>query len=76
MLLEIFQKAKFPLNWKDVEQRIQACYSQRPFHLEILMLLSYNRAGERRANDTICPQALKKKWPKYLFIYTNVIENI
>lgn len=66
-----------PLNWKDVEQRIQACYSQRPFHLEMLMpLLSHNRAGERWANDTICPQALKKKWPKYLFIYTNVIENI
>ena len=35
-----------------------------------------NRAGGRWANDTICPQALKKKWPRYLFIYTNVIENI
>ena len=72
-----------PLNWKDVEQRIQAWYSQRPFHLEMLMLLlssanaeTPNRAGGRWANDTICPQALKKKWPRYLFIYTNVIENI
>ena len=57
-----------PLNWKDVEQRIQAWYSQRPFHLEMLMRLlssanaeTPNRAGGRWANDTICPQALKKK---------------